>query len=90
MTERTSERSGGRERSEQSGASGQVSSAIKRANGRASDPILMSQFLVDPDHSGMVTHSGLNTVVTSSNGQEFMVGIPRFLVVKSRCFSIEP
>ena len=41
-----SERSGGRERSEQSGASERVSGASERANGRASDPVLQSGFLV--------------------------------------------
>merc|ERR1719414_1869960 len=53
--ERMSERSGGRERSEQSGASERVSGASERANGRASGPVLTSRFLVDPDHSGMAT-----------------------------------
>ena len=46
-----SERSGGRQRSEQSGASKRVSGASERANGRASDPVLTSQFLFVPDHS---------------------------------------
>ena len=41
-----SERSGGRERSEQSGAS-------ERANGRASGPVLTSLFLFVPDHRGL-------------------------------------
>ena len=50
-SERTSERSGGRERSEQSGASERVSGASERANGRASGPVLTSQFLFVPDHS---------------------------------------
>ena len=44
MSERTSERSGRRERSEQSGAS-------ERVNGRASDPVLQSVFLAVPDHN---------------------------------------
>ena len=39
-SERTSEHSGGRERSEQSGASERVSGASERANGRASGPVL--------------------------------------------------
>ena len=46
--------SGGCERSEQSGASERVSGASERANGRASDPVLTSRFLVDPDHSAAV------------------------------------
>ena len=46
-----SERSGGRERSEQSGASERVSGASERANGRASFPILQSVFLAVIDHS---------------------------------------
>ena len=50
-SERTSERSGGRERSEQSGASEWVSGASELANGRASGPVLTSLFLFVPDHS---------------------------------------
>ena len=46
-----SERSGGRERSEQSGASKRVSSASERANGRASGPVIQSVFLAVFDHS---------------------------------------
>ena len=46
-----SERSGGRERSEQSGASERVSGASERANGRASSPVLQSVFLTVFDHS---------------------------------------
>ena len=53
-----SERSGGRERSEQSGASERVSGgservsdASERANGRASGPVLTSGFLAVFDHS---------------------------------------
>ena len=49
----TSERSGGRERSEQSGASKRVNGASERANGRASGPVLLSVFLVVIDHSVM-------------------------------------
>ena len=45
-----SERSGGRERSEQSGASERVSGASERANGRARDPVLQSAFLVILSH----------------------------------------
>ena len=48
---RTSERSGGRERSEQSRASEQVSGASERANGRASGPVLQYVFLAVLDHS---------------------------------------
>ena len=47
-----SERSGGRERSEQSGASERVSGASERANGRASGPVLTSRFLADLNHCG--------------------------------------
>ena len=46
-----SEHSGGRERSEQSRASEQVSGASERANGRASGPVLKSVFLAVIDHS---------------------------------------
>ena len=46
-----SERGGGRERSEQSGASERVSGASERANGQASGPVLTSLFLFVPDHS---------------------------------------
>ena len=53
VSERRSERSGGRERSEQSGASERVSGASERANGRAGGPVLMSLFLFVPDHSEM-------------------------------------
>ena len=48
---RTSQRSGGCERSEQSTASERVSSASERANGRASGPVLQSVFLAVFDHS---------------------------------------
>ena len=51
VSERTSERSGGRERSEQSGASERVSGASERANGRAIGPVLQSAFLAVLDHS---------------------------------------
>ena len=54
VSERASERSGGRERSEQSGASERVSGASERANGRASGPVLTSLFLFVPDHSVVV------------------------------------
>ena len=47
-----SERSGGRERSEQSGASERVSGASERANGRGRGPVLQSVFLAVFDHSG--------------------------------------
>ena len=49
-----SERSGGREQSEQYGASERVSSASKRANERASGPELTSLFLFVPDHSALM------------------------------------
>ena len=50
-SERTSERSGGRERSEQSGASEWVSGAKERANRQASGPLLTSRFLLVSDQS---------------------------------------
>ena len=53
VSERASERSGGREQSEQSGASERVSGASEPANGRVSGPVLMSLFLFVPDHSGL-------------------------------------
>ena len=53
-SERTSERSRGRERSEQSIASKQVSGASEWANGQASGPVLTSLFLLVPDHSAAV------------------------------------
>ena len=59
-----SERSGGRERSEQSGASERVSGASERvsgaserANGRASGPVLQSVFLAVIDHSAIVDNA---------------------------------
>jgi len=55
-SERTSERSGGRERSEQSGASERVSGASERANGRASGPVLTSRFLADLNHSALYNY----------------------------------
>ena len=54
VSERTSERSGGREQSEQSGASERVSSASERANGRASGSVLTSLFLFVPDRSAFL------------------------------------
>ena len=51
VSERTSERSGGRERSKLSGASERVSGASERANGRASGPVLQPVFLAVLDHS---------------------------------------
>ena len=53
-SEQASERSGGRERSEQSEASERVSGASKRANGRASGPVLQSVFLAVLDHSVLI------------------------------------
>ena len=55
-----SERSGGRERSEQSGASERVTGASERANGRASDPVVQSVFLAVIDHSEVVSQEGRN------------------------------
>ena len=54
MSKQTSERSGGRELSEQSGVSERVSGASKQANGRTSGPVLPSVFLAVLDHSGDV------------------------------------
>ena len=54
MSERTSERSGGREQSEQSGASERVSGASEGANGRAIGPVLQSVFLAVLDHSALL------------------------------------
>ena len=45
-SEQTSERSGARKRSKWCGLSERVSGASKRANGRASGPVLQSVFLV--------------------------------------------
>ena len=47
----------GLERSEQSGASERVSGASKRANGRASGPLLQSVFLVDLAHGARMCES---------------------------------
>ena len=57
MSEKTIERSGGREQSEQSGATERVSGASERANGGASGPVLTSLFLFVPDHSAELTRS---------------------------------
>ena len=56
---KVSKRSGGREQSEQSKASEQMSGASERANGRASGPVLQSVFLAVIDHSGQraLSHS---------------------------------
>ena len=51
-----SECSGGRERSEQSGASERVSGASERANGRAIGPVLQSVFLAVIDHNEQQQH----------------------------------
>ena len=51
-----SERSKGRERSEQSGASKRVSGVRERMNGRASGPVLSSLFSFVPDHSAAWLH----------------------------------
>ena len=53
-----SERSGGRERSEQSGVSQRVSGASERANGQASGPVLQTVFLAVFDHSEFVLEHG--------------------------------
>ena len=53
-----SERSGGRERREQSGASERVSGASEQANGRASGSVLMSLFLFVTDHSALAGREG--------------------------------
>ena len=50
-SEQTSERSGGRERSEHSGASERVSSVSERGNGRASGLVITSGFLNILNHS---------------------------------------
>ena len=71
-SERTSERSGGRERIEQSGAIERVSSASEWANGQASGPVLSSRFLFIPDHSAatrMLT-TGMMTMLSWVNGSE--------------------
>ena len=57
-SERTSERSGGRERSKQSRASERVSGASEQANGQASGPVLQSVFLAVIDHSAWVGYRG--------------------------------
>ena len=51
VSERASERSGALERSEQVGASKEVSGASEQANGPVSGPVLQSVFLVLLDHS---------------------------------------
>ena len=56
-SEQTSERSRVREQSEECGASEQVSGKRKRANGRASGPVLQSVFLVVVAHSRMDRHT---------------------------------
>ena len=48
-----SERSGGREQSEQSGASERVSGASEQANGRASGPVFTSRFLAYLNHCAL-------------------------------------
>ena len=49
-----SERSGWRERSQQSGASKRMSGASEQANGRASGPVLTSVFFFIFDHSDLL------------------------------------
>ena len=72
-SERTSERSGGRERSEQSGASERVSGASERANGRASGPVLQSVFLAVIDHSAVVRAHAVrgNSIMKKSAFRQF-------------------
>ena len=67
-----SERSGGRERSEQSAASERVSGASERANGRASGPVLQSVFLAVLDHSDEAELNGMNSLYLTgqSSGSE--------------------
>ena len=71
MSERTNER----EQNEQSGASGRVSGASERANGRLRSPVLTSRFLFVPDHSAALTANLLDLLtsqlsgVSVSNGQ---------------------
>ena len=55
-----SERSGGREQSEQSGASERVNGASEQANARASGPVLTFLFLFVPDHSAPVNQKRTN------------------------------
>ena len=65
-----SERSGGRERSEQSGASERVSGASERANGRASGPVLQSVFLAvfEPSACPNLTGRGHDSVEVILSG----------------------
>ena len=63
-SEWTSERSGGRERSEQSGASEWVSGASKRVKGRASGPVLTSRFMAVLNHSALALDLDLELSLT--------------------------
>ena len=91
MSERTSERSGGRERSEQSGSSERVSGASERANGRASGPVLTSRFLFVPDHSGagfgsnLLSHQVYARLGSAVNRNllAFLDGVSRLAVIMS-------
>ena len=56
-SERTNERSGARERSEQCGASEWVSGASERASGRANGPVLTSRFPAVPNHRDLFPDS---------------------------------
>ena len=64
------EKNGGRERSEQSGASERVSGVSEQANGRASGPVLTSRFLFVPDHSAMATFEGWIKIQHGDGGEE--------------------
>ena len=61
-----SERSGGREQSEQSGASERA----VRANGRASGPVLTSLFSFVPNHSAPVDEDAIIGRVKGKEGRE--------------------
>ena len=74
-SERTSERSGGRKRSEQSRASKRVSGASERANGRASVPVLQSVFLAVFDHSVPLTPND-QVSLSAGAGLGIMYGYP--------------
>ena len=63
VSEWTSKRSGGRERSEQSGASKRVSGASERANRRTSGSVLTSVFFSIFDHSGGATMRELGSIL---------------------------
>ena len=71
MSERANERSGARKRSEQCGASEQVSGMSERGDRRASGPVLQSVFLVILDHSASFRQSVCSVYfLTLSNSDE--------------------